>query len=66
MGRVLSCYMIVWGIVVLSIGFAQNFTHLITLRALQGLFEVSKKSRRSITHWETEYRLSALSHRVLS
>ncbi|KAI0908141.1 MFS general substrate transporter [Ustulina deusta] len=41
MGRVLSCYMIVWGIVVLSIGFAQNFTHLITLRALQGLFECS-------------------------
>ncbi|KAI0549862.1 MFS general substrate transporter [Xylaria curta] len=39
MGRTLSCYMIVWGIVVLSIGFAQNFTHLITLRALQGLFE---------------------------
>ncbi|KAJ2979252.1 hypothetical protein NUW58_g7249 [Xylaria curta] len=39
MGRTLSCYMIIWGIVVLSIGFAQNFTHLITLRALQGLFE---------------------------
>lgn len=39
MGRMLSCYMICWGIVVLSIGFAQNFTHLITLRALQGLFE---------------------------
>ncbi|KAI0446935.1 MFS general substrate transporter [Xylaria telfairii] len=39
MGRTLSCYMIIWGVVVLSIGFAQNFTHLITLRALQGLFE---------------------------
>ncbi|KAI8623157.1 MFS general substrate transporter [Xylariaceae sp. FL1651] len=39
MGRTLSCYMISWGIVVLSVGFAQNFTHLATLRALQGLFE---------------------------
>ncbi|KAK5629101.1 hypothetical protein RRF57_004816 [Xylaria bambusicola] len=39
MGRTLSCYMILWGFIVLSIGFAQNFTHLITLRALQGLFE---------------------------
>lgn len=39
MGRTLSIYMICWGIVVLCIGFAQNFTQLITLRALQGLFE---------------------------
>jgi ACS family allantoate permease-like MFS transporter len=39
MGRMLSCYMICWGIVVLCIGFAQNFTQLITLRALQGVFE---------------------------
>ncbi|KAJ3571008.1 hypothetical protein NPX13_g5532 [Xylaria arbuscula] len=39
MGRTLSCYMILWGVVVLSVGFAQNFVHLITLRALQGLFE---------------------------
>jgi ACS family allantoate permease-like MFS transporter len=39
MGRMLSCYMICWGIIVLGIGFAQNFTQLITLRALQGLFE---------------------------
>ncbi|KAI0376190.1 MFS general substrate transporter [Hypomontagnella monticulosa] len=39
MGRTLSCYMICWGIIVLCIGFAQNFTQLITLRALQGLFE---------------------------
>ncbi|EMR66089.1 putative major facilitator superfamily transporter protein [Eutypa lata UCREL1] len=39
MGRTLSCYMICWGIVVLSIGFAQNFTQLVTLRALQGVFE---------------------------
>ncbi|KAI3322589.1 MFS general substrate transporter [Xylariaceae sp. AK1471] len=39
MGRILSCYMIIWGIVVLSIGFATTFTHLIVLRALQGLFE---------------------------
>ena len=40
MGRTLSCYMICWGVVVLCIGFAENFTHLIVLRALQGLFEV--------------------------
>ncbi|OTB02783.1 hypothetical protein M426DRAFT_191565 [Hypoxylon sp. CI-4A] len=39
MGRTLSCYMLCWGVVVLSIGFAQNFTQLVTLRALQGLFE---------------------------
>lgn len=41
MGRTLSCYMLCWGVVVLCVGFAQNFTQLITLRALQGLFEVS-------------------------
>lgn len=41
MGRTLACYMLCWGVVVLCIGFAQNFTQLITLRALQGLFEVS-------------------------
>ncbi|KAI2464152.1 MFS general substrate transporter [Annulohypoxylon bovei var. microspora] len=41
MGRILSLYIICWGIVVLCIGFAQNFTQLITLRALQGLFECS-------------------------
>ncbi|KAI4863509.1 MFS general substrate transporter [Hypoxylon rubiginosum] len=39
MGRTLSCYMLCWGVVVLCVGFAQNFTQLITLRALQGLFE---------------------------
>ncbi|KAI1213341.1 MFS general substrate transporter [Annulohypoxylon truncatum] len=41
MGRVLSLYIICWGVVVLCIGFAQNFTQLITLRALQGMFECS-------------------------
>ncbi|TRX92007.1 hypothetical protein FHL15_007104 [Xylaria flabelliformis] len=55
MGRTLSCYMIVWGIVVLSIGFAQNFTHLITLRALQGLFEVSQRSRDEAIQGEAEH-----------
>ncbi|KAH8194464.1 hypothetical protein TruAng_011373 [Truncatella angustata] len=39
MGRTLSIYMICWGIVVLCIGFAKNFTQLVTLRALQGMFE---------------------------
>ncbi|KAI0883547.1 MFS general substrate transporter [Annulohypoxylon maeteangense] len=41
MGRVLSLYVICWGIVVLCIGFAQNFAQLVTLRALQGMFECS-------------------------
>ncbi|KAI1331666.1 MFS general substrate transporter [Xylariaceae sp. FL0255] len=41
MGRTLSCYMIVWGVIVLSIGFAQNFADLAALRTLQGLFECS-------------------------
>lgn len=39
MGRTLSVYMICWGIIVLSTGFAKNFTHLIVLRGLQGAFE---------------------------
>lgn len=39
MGRTLSIYMLCWGTVVLCIGFAQNFKHLIALRALQGMFE---------------------------
>lgn len=39
MGRTLSFYMLCWGVVVLCVGFAQNFTQLVTLRALQGLFE---------------------------
>ncbi|KAI0122569.1 MFS general substrate transporter [Daldinia grandis] len=39
MGRILSIYIVCWGFVVLSIGFAQNFVHLVTLRALQGAFE---------------------------
>ncbi|KAI8960285.1 MFS general substrate transporter [Daldinia sp. FL1419] len=41
MGRVLSAYIVCWGFIVLCIGFAQNFTHLVTLRALQGIFECS-------------------------
>ncbi|KAF8915353.1 major facilitator superfamily domain-containing protein [Mucidula mucida] len=39
MGKTLSIYMIGWGIVVLCIGFAKDFKHLIALRALQGFFE---------------------------
>lgn len=39
MGRTLSCYMVCWGVVVLCIGFAKDFTQLVTLRALQGVFE---------------------------
>lgn len=41
MGRVLSLYIICWGIVVLCLGFAQNFSQLIALRGLQGMFESS-------------------------
>ncbi|OTB08317.1 hypothetical protein M426DRAFT_263587 [Hypoxylon sp. CI-4A] len=39
MGRVLSFYIISWGFVVLGLGFAKNFAHLMVLRALQGVFE---------------------------
>ncbi|KAK0435947.1 major facilitator superfamily transporter [Desarmillaria tabescens] len=39
MGKTLSIYMICWGVVVLCIGFAKNFKHLIALRAMQGFFE---------------------------
>ncbi|KAF7532051.1 hypothetical protein G7054_g8314 [Neopestalotiopsis clavispora] len=39
LGRCLSVYMILWGIVVLCIGFAQNFTYLMVLRGLQGALE---------------------------
>ncbi|KIY46538.1 MFS general substrate transporter, partial [Fistulina hepatica ATCC 64428] len=39
MGKILSIYMVGWGVVVLCIGFTQNFTQIVTLRALQGLFE---------------------------
>ncbi|OTA81164.1 hypothetical protein M434DRAFT_17467 [Hypoxylon sp. CO27-5] len=41
MGRILSLYIILWGFVVLCIGFAQNFVQLVTLRALQGALECS-------------------------
>jgi sugar phosphate permease len=41
MGLSLSVYMILWGICVLGIGFCQNFTQLLVLRALQGAFECS-------------------------
>ena len=40
-GKMIASFMIIWGIIVLSTGFAQNFTQLVTLRALQGLFECS-------------------------
>ncbi|KAI1262624.1 MFS general substrate transporter [Xylariaceae sp. FL1019] len=39
MGRTLSLYMLSWGVIVLSVGFAKNFKHLVALRALQGFFE---------------------------
>lgn len=55
MGRTLSLYMIGWGIVVLCIGFAQNFRQLITLRALQGFFEVGSLPYRKMTLVAREY-----------
>ena len=48
MGRTLSCYMLCWGVVVLCIGFTQNFKQLVTLRALQGVFEVSGIPQRKM------------------
>ncbi|KAK5110532.1 hypothetical protein LTR62_005724 [Meristemomyces frigidus] len=39
LGRTLSIYMLCWGICVISIAAAQNWTHLMVIRALQGFFE---------------------------
>ncbi|KAH7419590.1 major facilitator superfamily domain-containing protein [Cadophora sp. MPI-SDFR-AT-0126] len=39
LGRTLSIYMLCWGICVISIAAAQNWTHLMVLRTLQGFFE---------------------------
>ncbi|KAK0504523.1 MFS general substrate transporter [Armillaria luteobubalina] len=39
MGTTLSIFMICWGVIVLCIGFAKNWAHLMTLRAFQGMFE---------------------------
>ncbi|KXT14426.1 hypothetical protein AC579_8356 [Pseudocercospora musae] len=39
LGKALSIYMFAWGICVTCIGAAQNWTHLMVLRALQGFFE---------------------------
>ena len=38
-GKFLSVVMVLWGIVVLCIAFAKNFTHLMVLRTLQGGLE---------------------------
>ncbi|SMR47252.1 unnamed protein product [Zymoseptoria tritici ST99CH_3D1] len=39
LGKTLSIYMICWGVCVTCIGAAQNWTHLMVLRGLQGFFE---------------------------
>lgn len=39
LGKSLSIYMLCWGIVVISIAGAQNWSHLMALRGLQGFFE---------------------------
>lgn len=39
LGKSLSIYMFCWGVVVTCIGAAQNWSHLMALRALQGFFE---------------------------
>lgn len=38
-GKFLSIVMVLWGIIVLCIAFAKNFTHLMVLRAFQGALE---------------------------
>ncbi|KAL1384748.1 major facilitator superfamily domain-containing protein [Phyllosticta capitalensis] len=39
LGRTLSIYMLCWGICVICIAAAQNWTHLMVLRGFQGFFE---------------------------
>ncbi|RDW83238.1 MFS general substrate transporter-26 [Coleophoma crateriformis] len=39
LGRTLSIYMLCWGICVITISAAQDWTHLMVIRALQGFFE---------------------------
>ncbi|KAF2020214.1 MFS general substrate transporter [Aaosphaeria arxii CBS 175.79] len=38
-GKFLSIVMVLWGVIVLCIAFAKNFTHLMVLRAIQGALE---------------------------
>jgi sugar phosphate permease len=38
-GRFLGTVMVLWGVVVLVVAFAKNFTHLIVLRVIQGALE---------------------------
>ncbi|KAI9148828.1 transporter [Paramyrothecium foliicola] len=38
-GKFLSVVMVLWGVIVLCIAFAKNFTHLMVLRAIQGALE---------------------------
>ncbi|KAK5133332.1 hypothetical protein LTR08_007857 [Meristemomyces frigidus] len=39
LGRTLSIYMLCWGICVISLAAAQNWSHLMAIRGLQGFFE---------------------------
>lgn len=39
LGKSLSIYMLLWGVCVFCVGAAQNWTHLMVIRALQGFFE---------------------------
>ncbi|KAL3422436.1 major facilitator superfamily transporter [Phlyctema vagabunda] len=39
LGRTLSIYMLCWGVCVITISAAQNWSHLMAIRALQGFFE---------------------------
>ncbi|KAM0722237.1 hypothetical protein Q7P37_001678 [Cladosporium fusiforme] len=39
LGKSLSIYMLLWGVCVFTVGAAQNWTHLMVIRALQGFFE---------------------------
>ncbi|TVY25264.1 putative transporter [Lachnellula hyalina] len=39
LGRTLSIYMLCWGVCIITISSAQNWSHLMAIRALQGFFE---------------------------
>jgi hypothetical protein len=39
LGKALSIYMLLWGVCVFSVGAAQEWSHLMAIRALQGFFE---------------------------
>jgi ACS family allantoate permease-like MFS transporter len=63
-GRFLGCMMFTWGLVVLCIAFAKNFTHLMILRTIQGIAECTI-SPTFLILTGTWYRTSEHPHRAL-